>query len=183
MVDLSWSSPTGSTPSLDLMTQPEQLLASTAISISQDAATSETGDWQESFLVAEHPTTATTDVRSARILVGLRCIAAGRLGGTTACHRTMGLERTAAGGDVGRIPAAADRRAAGRPGSGGRATDGQGNSRGLGADSCLVNEGLVKGYPFVGNLFAYLTHRRSGPQSPWRQALGLGCSLAVSFSC
>ena len=169
----------GFNPEFGLDDSARQLLANTAISISLDAATSETGHWQESFLVAEHPTTATTDVRSARVLSdygaslqvgwGARPLVIGQWGWSAPQQDATWDEsqplRT--GERLGDLVLAAEQRI------------GKGILVVLGTDSCLVNEGLVKGYPFVVNLFAYLTHRGSGPQVPWRQALGLVCSLAV----
>ncbi len=51
----------------------------------------------------------------------------------------------------------------------------------LGSNSALLNEGLVRSYPWVGNLLSYLAHDHAGPESPWRQAMCLSSCLAILF--
>ena len=50
---------------------------------------------------------------------------------------------------------------------------GQGKVFVLADTTPLHNEAIANSYPFVGRLLAYLAHRPSSPQTPWRQLLAI----------
>ncbi len=171
----------GFSPESGLENYCNELLRDTAITVSQDAAISETRDWQEAFAVASHSILTTTDAHAAgslsdlgaslRIAWGARPLVAGRWGWSAPQQGATWDESHSleSGARLGDLVLAAEQRM------------GQGKLVVLGSDASLINEGLVKGYPFVGNLLAYLAHRNPGPQATWRQMLGLLCCLALSF--
>ncbi len=171
----------GFNPAFGLDDSCNELLRDTAITIRQDAAISETRDWQDAFAVATHAGMTTTDPHTARcwsdsgaslhITWGARPLVVGRWGWSAPQQGATWDEShpLASGERLGDLVLAAEQRL------------GSGKVVVLGSDASLLNEGLVKGYPFTGNLLAYLAHRHAGPHAAWRQWLGLASCLALAI--
>ncbi len=171
----------GFSPETGLDSSSNDVLRGTSITVSQDAAHSDTGDWQESLVVFSHSAVTTTDPRTARcwsdsgaslhigwgakpLVVGRWGWSAPQLGATW--KESHPLETHARLGD---LVLAAEQRI------------GRGRIVVLGDDTSFLNEGLVKGYALVGNVLAYLAHPPSGPQRVWRQWLGLLACLVLGY--
>ncbi len=163
----------GFTPAMGTADGLTTLLQPTAISVSQDSATSETRDWQASYTISAHAAFASINGRSTRFLSdagaslqvswGARPLIVGRWGWSAPQQDANWDESRPleTGARLGDLVLAAEQRV------------GRGSVVVLGDDTSLTNEGLTSAYPFVGNLLSHLAHGRSGPQAPWRQALGL----------
>lgn len=169
----------GFNPELGLGRASNELLAGAAISVSQDAAVSETGNWQNSYQSSLHPATSRADMPSTRFLSdygaslqiswGARPLVTGQWGWSAPQQGATWSEsqplRT--GARLGDLVLAAEQRI------------GDGTVAVLGGNAPLTNEGLVTGYEFTGELLAYLAHHHTGSQSPWRQAAGVLCCLGI----
>ncbi len=161
----------------------EDILAETKIQVRRDVAVSEAGGWQHSVQLLSHPVTVAIGPRNAAFFTDTgaslqvrwpaRPLILGRWGwsdpGTDAV--LTGVSRLEAGERWGDLVLAAEQRL------------GAGRVLVLGDAFPLTNEGGVRGYEHTGRLLSNLAYGRSGPQSPWRQALtillGLGLFAAV----
>ena len=155
------------------------LLQPTAITVSQDAATSETGDWEAAYWVSAHGATATASRSTTRFLTdhgaslqlgwGARPLVVGQWGWSAPQQGATWNEsqplRT--GEKLGDLVMVAEQQI------------GKGRVVVLGSNAPLTNEGLVRSYAFAGNLLAYLTHDRTDTQASWRQVASILCCLGM----
>ena len=165
----------------DPVTPVNQLLEPTNMSLRLDVAISVTNSWQHGYQVLPHPSMTSMDGRSGRswtdvgTSIQLRWPAqpllVGRWGwsdpGRDAAATTVARFET--GERLGDVVLAAEQ------------AYGTGTFLTLGDSYSLTNEGLVRGYMFVGRLLSYLANRPGHPLTPLRQAfsLGLCCALLV----
>jgi hypothetical protein len=147
-----------------------ELLRDTSIAVRSDAAVSETRDWWGSLRALHHPAMQAASPHVARIVSDqgaslrvswpARPLLSGLWGWSTAepmsrDENTWGYQE---GQRLGDLTLAAEQRV------------GAGRVVVVGDVTCLSNEGLADGYPWVSQLLSYLASSASGPQVLWRQA-------------
>lgn len=157
----------------------ERVLEGTGITVSRDAAVSETGQWQGVHMAAIHAATSRATVPASRFLSdsgaslrtgwGTRPLILGQWGWSAPEQGATWSDSPPpiSGGKLGDLVLAAEQRI------------GAGKVVVLGGNRALTNEGLVHGYEFLGDVLAYLAHDHSGPQDLHRQAMGLLCCIAI----
>ncbi|MFO7901775.1 MAG: DUF4350 domain-containing protein, partial [Pirellulaceae bacterium] len=155
------------------------LLEGTGITVSRDAAVSETSNWQGAYMAGIHAATSRATMPATRFLSdsgaslrtdwGARPLLMGRWGWSAPEQGATWSESPPlrSGGKLGDLVLAAEQRI------------GAGKVVVLGGNRALTNEGLVHGYEFVGDLLAYLAHDHSGPQGLYRRIVGLLCCVAI----
>lgn len=155
------------------------LLAETAITVSRDAAVSETGNWQGAFLASLHAATSRAGLPQTRFLSdtsaslrlawGARPLVIGRWGWSAPQQGATWDDAPPlqTGAKLGDLVLAAEQRL------------GKGQIVVLGGNRALANEGLPAGHEFLGDVLAYLAHDQGGPQTWPRRFLGLFCCLAI----
>lgn len=157
----------------------DALLAETAITVSRDAAVSETGNWQGAYLPNLHAATSRAGLPSTRFLSdggaslrlkwGARPLVIGQWGWSAPRQGATWDDAPPlqTGAKLGDLVLAAEHRL------------GKGKIVVLGSNRALNNEGLVRGFEFMGDLLAYLAHDHGGPQGWPRRLVGLFCCLAI----
>ena len=156
------------------------VLQPTAMRVRYDVAIPRTGNWEQSYEVLAHPGVIGLDdlrnpfgmelASSIRTYWPARPVLVGRWGwsdpGSDAAG--TGLSDFNTGEVLGDLVLAAEQPV------------GRGRVFVLGGTSPLHNEMLARAYPFIGRLLSSLANKSSGPQAPWRQALGLLALVALA---
>lgn len=166
----------------DAVSEHNEVLAGTAISVRRDVVVPMTSGWQHALQATAHPTTANINRRTNHFFTGIgssleirwpaRPLLIGRWGWSDPGSDSLftGVQRWEPGERLGDLVLAAEQ------------SLGRGRVVVIGDGHGLTNEGGFRGYWLTGSLLAYLVDETSGPQAMGRQILLLFLAIGLTIA-